>query len=601
MRWTWVVAVLVLLCLPAHSRAQTNPIDAGRRIDWSQAGVPGGIPNRTTTCATLNPGVTSTQVNNALAACSNGVVFLNAGTYSLSSGITFSGRSNVTLRGAGPDQTIVKFTGADLCGGLSANVCIFAPSNVYPGNIPSSNIRNWTAGYAKGTTQITLDSTAGLPVGTVLVLDQLDDLTDTGGVFVACGSGFSLEVCPNTRSRRSQEQFVKITAINGNQVTIAPGLYMPNWRAAQQPQAWWWGTGADMNGVENLTLDHTNSTGTAGIAFHGAYGGWVKNVKSLNANRDHVWFQQAARIEVRNNYFYGTQNAAALSYGIDFYLTSDDLVINNIFQHITAPILMGPSAGSVVAYNFLIDMYYVVSPNWMMAGLAGTHDSGVGMNLFEGNVADGYVMDTQHGNGNLATVFRNRLTGRDGSKTQNTIPVNIMAFDRFVNIVGNVLGTSGYHTVYEDSRTPSGTTGSPDRSIYVLGYSGTLEQLPLGYDSLVVSTMLRWGNYDYATTQTRWNPAEIPAGVAVPSTQNLPASLFLSAKPSWWGTMPWPAIGPDVTGGQDPAGHAYKIPTQVCYDNSPKNADGTLVFSANSCYGNTPSSPPNPPTNLRFQ
>jgi len=51
--------------------------------------------------------------------------------------------------------------------------------------------------------------------------------------------------------------------------------------------------------------------------------------------------------------------------------------------------------------------------------------------------------------------------------------------------------------------------------------------------------------------------------------------------------MPWPAIGPDVTGGQDPAGHAYKIPAQVCYENSPQNADGTLIFNAGNCYGNT--------------
>src|SRR5213593_543785 len=200
----------MVLCLSRYSHAQTTPlptesIPAGRMIDWSQAGVLGGIPNRASgTCATLDPSATAVDINNAIAACSDGVVYLNAGTYDLSSGITFAGRGNITLRGAGPDQTIVKFTGADPCGGLSANVCIFAPSNVYPGNIPSSNIRNWTAGYAKGTTQITLDSTAGLPVGTVLVLDQLDDLTDTGGVFVACGSGFSLEVCPNTRSRRSQ-------------------------------------------------------------------------------------------------------------------------------------------------------------------------------------------------------------------------------------------------------------------------------------------------------------------------------------------------------------------------------------------------------------
>src|SRR5438034_2272581 len=102
MRWTWVVAVLVLLCLPAHSRAQTSPIDAGRRIDWSQAGVPIGIPNRTTICATLNPEATASQTTNAITACASGqVVFLNAGVYNLPAGIRFSNKRNVTLRGAG--------------------------------------------------------------------------------------------------------------------------------------------------------------------------------------------------------------------------------------------------------------------------------------------------------------------------------------------------------------------------------------------------------------------------------------------------------------------------------------------------------------------
>jgi len=151
---------------------------------------------------------------------------------------------------------------------------------------------------------------------------------------------------------------------------------------------------------------------------------------------------------------------------------------------------------------------------------------------------------------------------------------------------------------------PSGTSGSPDRSIYVLGYPSSGEQFPVGgipYDPVVVSSLLRWGNYDYATNQTRWDPAEIPSDSAVPATQTLPPSLFLSSRPGWWGTMPWPAIGPDVTGGQDPSGHAYKIPAQVCYGSSPKNPDGTLIFNADKCYGNTPSSPPNPPASFRMQ
>src|SRR6266571_2811590 len=106
---------LILLCLSTYSHAQTV-IDANRRIDWGQAGIPGGIPNRANgTCATLNPGATATQINKAIAACNNGAVFLNAGTYNISGGINFNGKSNVTLRGAGPDQTTLVFTGNDNC------------------------------------------------------------------------------------------------------------------------------------------------------------------------------------------------------------------------------------------------------------------------------------------------------------------------------------------------------------------------------------------------------------------------------------------------------------------------------------------------------
>jgi hypothetical protein len=112
-----------------------------------------------------------------------------------------------------------------------------------------------------------------------------------------------------------------------------------------------------------------------------------------------------------------------------------------------------------IAHNFMTDMHYTVS-HWMMAGLQGSHDAGTGMNLFEGNVGNAFVMDTYHGTGNLATLFRNRLTGTEGTKTANTIPVNIFAYNRFVNVIGNVLGMPGHHHVYESSRSSSGPRAS---------------------------------------------------------------------------------------------------------------------------------------------
>jgi hypothetical protein len=588
-RLTRVLPFVFLLVHPmlAQGETLTSALTAANRIiDWSQAGVTGGIPSTTRICATLKPGTTAAKINDAIAGCRNGVVILEAGTYTLSAGITFRGSSNVTLRGAGPDETTVRFAAPDPCGGLQANVCMRGPTDVWSGNVPPGNVRNWTGGFARGTTEITVDSTSGLAVGSVVILDQMDDAADTSGVFVCASLACSQEGKPAGRAGRAQQQLVKVTGINGNRITISPGLHMVNWRPSSRPQVWWWGTSGTRNGIEDLTLDHTASPAQCGIGFQNAYDSWVRNVRSLNAGRNHVWLNQAARIEIRDSYFYGTKNAASQSYGVEFFATSDDLVVNNIFHHVTVPVMTGNSAGVVVAHNFMTDMHYT-TPHWMMAGLQGSHDGGTGMNLFEGNVGNAFLMDNYHGTGNLTTLFRNRLTGVEGRKTTNTIPVNVFAYNRFVNVVGNVLGTPDFHQVYESS--PAMPRGRANQSIYVLGFPGVLESTSasLSPDPAVVRTMLRWGNFDYATKQTRWSPAEVPDDISAPPGRTLPASLFLGARPSWWGSIAWPAIGPDVTGGVDPSGHAHRIPAQVCFEAAPKRADGTVSFNAATCYGSS--------------
>jgi hypothetical protein len=596
---------LIVLGFATQAFAQTGIIDPGRRVDWTGAGIPGGIPNRTAICATLNPGATAAQINSAIAACTNGVVFLNAGTYNLSTGIDFAGKSNVTLRGAGPDRTLLVFTGSVGCWGPNADICVRNADFSWTRGVAHST--TWTAGYAKGTTQITLGSTAGLSIGTVIILDQTNDTTDTGGVYV-CDTNTTCATDTSSASSSpgringngvdlNQQQFVQVTAISGNTVTISPGLYMTNWRASQNPGAWWASTQATLDGIEDLAMDHTNGNQVAGIMFNNAYKCWVKNVKSLKANRDHVWLYQAARAIVQDSYFYGTQNAASQSYGVETYMTSDILVVNNIFQHVTTPILEGNTSGSVFAYNVAIDMYYTLNATWMMPA-SFAHDAGTGMNLYEGNQFNAYIQDNIHGTHNFGTVFRNQLTGFEPGKVNQTNPLVLMNHSRYANVVGNVLGTSGLHTVYEDSQA-SGTTSLPDKSNYLFGWSGALGTVVGGmpYDPLVASTLLRWGNYDYATRLNRWNASEIPAGNAVPSSQTLPASFFLSAKPGWWGTMPWPAIGPDVTGGQDPSGHVFAIPAKVCYNTTAKDGSGILNFNADRCYM---SNGPQAPTNLRI-
>jgi hypothetical protein len=598
--------IILLIPVAIHAQQWSGIIDPSRAVDWSNAGIPGGIPNRINICATLNPGATSSQINSAIASCPpNQVVYLNSGTYNITSGITFAGHNNVTLRGAGADQTILVFTGGDNCGGLGGDVCVINSTGYYVGTpavLPGgSNAANWTAGYTKGTTQITLDNVSGLSVGSIIVLDQANDAADPGGVII-CDT---LAVCrPSTEAaapgrviggmERNQQQFVQVKAINGNTVTISPGLYASNWSSAKSPGAWWTGPQITLAGIENMTLDHTASTSaTSGIYFFNAHNCWVTGVKDLNSNRNHVWLYQSSGIQVQSNYLYGVQGGGSQSYGVEAFMTSDDLIVNNIFQHITASLMVGPSAGLVAAYNYETDSYYTTT-SWLSPSIS-FHDAGAMLDLFEGNQFANFNADLYHGTTELATFFRNQLTGYQSGKTNNTEVIDLWAYSRYMNFVGNVLGTPGYHRIYEDSSV--GLTGSPNTSIYLLGYSGVNESLTSGisFDTKVGSTLLRWGNYDVVTGLARWNSSEIPAGNSVPSSQTLPASFFLASKPGWWGSVPWPPIGPDVLGGNDPTGHVYNVPATICFANTTKDSNGILIFNAGKCYQQ---SLPAAPTNL---
>jgi hypothetical protein len=621
----WVLVCAALLCVSTQAQAQ-SVISASRRIDWSQAGVPGSIPNRTTICATLNSGATSAQINAAIASCPSGqVVKLNPGTYPITAGVVFNNKSNVTLRGSGPDQTFLVFTSGSGCGGLGGDLCFINGDANWSGD--PRNVANWTGGYTPGSTQITLSSTANLKVGSLIILDQLDDsTTDTGQIWVCQ----TINVCSqqvgagNGRTNRAQNQVVQVKAISGNTVTISPGVYMPNWRSSQQPQAWWSNSlPISGSGVEDLSMDHstTASNVNAGTFFFNAYGCWLKNIRDINSKEKHVWMYQSAHLTVRDSYFYGTQNAASESYGTDQFSSSDNLVENNIFQHVANPMMNEGASGSVHAYNFSADDYYTAggnAPGWQQSS-SYHHAAGNYYILWEGNSGAGLTADDIHGTSHFVTAFRNYWTGRDTVlKFQQTNAIHLEAFNRYYNIIGNVLGTPGYHTRYESaaiSATDAGSAANANASIYVLGYSGNEGRRgQFANDPLTKTTMMRWGNYDTMNGANRFVASEVPSGLslyanAVPADSTLPVSLYLSTKPGWWSAnVAWPPIGPDVTGGTIAglAGHAHQIPARLCYLNVMKGlldgSSGLLPFNATNCYQGTGGgiTPPLPPENVRI-
>ena len=592
-----VIFVCLTGCL--HAQLWKDILAPSRAVDWSKAGVRSGIPTRTRVCASLKPEASAQQINRAIASCPSGqIVFLNAGTYRLNTGLI--ARANVTLRGAGPNQTILQFSAPNGCGGETGDICVgganlywAGSSDILPGG---SHARSWTGGYSRGTTQITLDNTKGLSVGTVLVLDQANDTSETGH-FSVCDSNKTIPPCSLEGGApgrsiggvtHSQQQYVQVVGVKGKTVTVSPGLYASNWSGTRSPGAFWTDPITGF-GIEALTLDHSRSDATAGISFVNADSCWVDNVRSLNGNRSHVWLYLSSHITVQNSYFYGTKNSSVLSYGVEWFLTGDDLVINNIFQHVYSSLMLGPTAGSVIAYSYGVDFYD--GPTGFMSPMFQVHDAGNMFNLYEGNMGNQFRADVFHGTTNASTLFRNQLSGFETSaaypKNSNLSAVNFLSFNRYGNVIGNVLGTRGQTRTYQQA-----FPNHEDRTVYSLGQSNG--RVP--GDPTVLPTLLRWGNYDTVNQTARFVSSEVPTSLTdgyanpVPPTPALPASFFLDSKPHWWGGLPWPAIGPDVTGGDmaDVGGHAYLIPAARCYLKIMRGAvDGSasvLSYDARSCY-----------------
>ena len=602
------ISFFLLLSSNLFAQSWSGILDTKRAIDWSQAGVVGGIPSASwTQCgSTIAAGASAATINTAIQTCgTNKYVLLGAGTFNLSTGIVM--KSNVVLRGMGADQTFLVFTGKNGCSGLDAVVCFaggdgsdyYANSKMQPGG---SNAATWTSGYAKGTTQIVLNNIGsnGISVGKYIYLDQAEDTAPTSGFFVCertsanCsdegGAGDPGRIVSGVA--RQQVQIVKVTGCspsctNGSTFTISPGLYAPNYASAYSPGAWWPVAMIGNAGIENLSVDATNSGGSANVVFYNAANVWVigtRQIRACTCNRSIIQMWAATHATIQNNYFYGTSGQSQ-NYGVETYIAADSLVVNNIFQHVVAPLMVHTATGMVYAYNFAINNPYDDgrSPqyHWMI-GMSVGHSGGVMYNLWEGNIGQQLGADAVHGNTVMNTVFRNYMKGSDPNRIDNTSAILLESYNRYWNVVGNVLGTPGYTTSYS----------AESAGVYWLGNGrGNVPS-----DSVVATTMMRWGNYDTVNATVRWLSSEVPTSAptypnSVPPSQALPASFYYAAKPSWWpAAKAWPPIGPDVTGGNiaNLAGHAYTNPAHDCYTNVMKGpAGGTgsvLSFNPSACY-----------------
>jgi hypothetical protein len=305
---------------------------------------------------------------------------------------------------------------------------------------------------------------------------------------------------------------------------------------------------------------YPNNGTNVGVFMQGCADCWVKNIKLTNLGRYGVdLYFDCFRCEVRDSWFYGGLNRydPDHSYAVRVTGSSFNRIENNIYQEVLTGNMPSSAVGNVFAYNFAYNCGRTNSPGWCWV-TDWTHGGHNAFNLFEGNVMVGIKWDYILGSNSHNTAFRNRLTGKqDVQETTMAIGAIITEVaNHYTNNVGNVLGTEGWHDTYEvlnlnnndyTGYRPIFATGVPDKDV--------------NSDPGAFLTAFRHMNYDFFTHTTKLctDPGE-PGDQGSDCSTTLPDSLYLTGKPSWFGSVPFPPIGPDVSG------YSNKIPAQLRFE-----------------------------------
>jgi hypothetical protein len=522
-------------------------IPGNRQIPWSRGivGVPGGIPNRTKIFADITQSPyradrtgasdASAKIQAAIDACpEDQVVYMPAGTYRINNPIDFRQKKKITLRGAGMSTVLVDHTT-----GGNGMISIGGDSAQMLGSGTAI-----TGGLNKGSSDLTVASASEFKVGMLVVLNQRND---PNLVWASKGQD------------RLLQQVTWVKAIKGNTVTVSPPTYW-TWNRALDPRLYnYGGFQAEWDGCEDFRVDRTNGKAISTILIDQGYACWIKGVRSEMVPNYHFMAIESTCLEIRESVAWDSIAHVTNGAGVLFYrrVCSSLVEDNIIYRCFPGFEINSGSGGNVFAYNLMEDNYTDQS-HLMGASFDCNHGGHTCMDLYEGNVGSMFQSDGYFGSASDITLFRNRFHGTNPTLTDNSKCVDLGRWSQYFNVVGNVLGTAGFSNLYD----PTETFAYSKPVIYRLGFPnmgnnafegtrppGTADD---ALDTRVRTTLIRHGNYDFVTKSTVWDP-----GI---KDHVLPASLYLSSKPVWFGNLAWPPIGSDLNPmvGQIPAQARFK-------------------------------------------
>jgi hypothetical protein len=565
-------------------------IPADRVTTWNPGlNAVGGIPARTTIYRTLSPRGASLDdtvaIQSALNTCPSGqVVKLSPGTFNINGGGLQFKRSDCTLRGSGTGALGSGNGGTRLIKADRDTNRLFAV--LYVGNNPShfSSSTNLAADAIKGTNSVTLVSNPGIRVGEIVLIDQVTDNDPRvwwGPQHNPPGGGSRRWFA---RQDRSLTQMMEVTAVNGNVITFSTPFHITFKTEYAAQLARYADPVLHRAGIEDLYI-YGGMGGHGNISVGLCAYCWVKSIESHWSIGTSVGFHGTFRSVLRDSYIHETPdpNPGGGGYLVGLnWGASDNLIENNVMWYGNKNIVMrATGGGNVIAYNYMDDAFGSYYPNMPEAGLNAGHDTTPHMELLEGNYSHNYKGDGFWGNSIYITVFRNHLSGLRAARPpldtyksgdypymdlQRRIAVDIQAHSDYTNLVGNVLGFQGQSLLrYKQSgyfyaqKTWSyeqlgGFPSDGEVTMWSIGsqQAGGWTWVPTTYQ-----TQLREGNWDWVTQSQRWHGIGGAVGSGTP--QVIPESLYLTARPAFFGSNPWPWVNPSN-------GTVSTLPAKACLE-----------------------------------
>lgn len=457
-------SVIIFVFLFCINKNQAQIIPDSLRVDWSQAGYQGTIPEPSLIINVKDFGAYGDSLHDDYNAIMNAVnfssslrvIYFPAGKYLIKSPIAIP--QNVVFRGDGISSNLL----FDLSQYQKSTDCITINKT------QKSSYTSINSGYTKNSTILTVANSTGFTVNGYAEIKENNGDWDPD------------------KSQTYLGQIVKVTAINGNTITITPALridYIDSLLPKIRPVTLIENAGLECFKITRLDSPTVNYSGK-NISLQYANNCWITGVESEYCQTAHMELASCTHITVSGCYVHDafTYNGGGQAYGIFMHAhTSDSKVENSVFERLRhAMILAAGANGNVYAYNYSTDPRSTTEIPPDNIGDLSLHGHYAYANLFEGNIVQNLIVDDYWGaSGPYNTFFRNReeLYGIEildqygyavKSQRQNIVGNEVTNVDSLKgNYVIQTANNFTYNNNIKNTFQPAGTDTLNDVSYYL--------------------------------------------------------------------------------------------------------------------------------------